>query len=341
LAVRHPEALRFLIENGADPNARDIEDNAGPLHFAAANGEIESVRTLLDLGANVHGSGDLHNSEVIGWAAKPGNEPVINLLQERGARHHIFSAMALGDRNLVQKLVEENPECLARRRSRFESGQTPVHAALAPPDGLGFIAGKPDYEMLQLLIELGADVEAPDGKGRTPLAVAMLRGDIEAMSLLKAAGAQEPAESLETDRIADLATVTQSIRKSSPMFAVRDMRQTVNWYESLGFTLEDSFEDGEELVFARVSLGQAEFTLGPGGNPGPRDVTLWFFTDQVGQLYQLLRDRQMRNAQASLSGSPQDTAVRFKEDLYSPFYGGQQFSIEDINGMTLIFWQSK
>ena len=31
--------------------------------------------------------------------------------------------------------------------------------------------------MLALLIELGADVEADDDKGRTPLAVAMLRGD--------------------------------------------------------------------------------------------------------------------------------------------------------------------
>jgi len=25
--------------------------------------------------------------------------------------------------------------------------------------------------------------------------------------------------------------------------------------------------------------------------------------------------------------------------LYTPFYGGRQFSIEDINRLTLIFWQ--
>lgn len=90
--------------------------------------------------------------------------------------------MALHDLALVEKLVEEDPESLARRRSRFEDGQTPVHAAFAPPDGLG---GKPDYAMLKLLLELGADVDAKDGKGRTPLAVAMLRGDREAMRLLK------------------------------------------------------------------------------------------------------------------------------------------------------------
>ena len=39
VAVRHPDAVRLLIEHGADPNARDIGDNATPLHFAAAQPE--------------------------------------------------------------------------------------------------------------------------------------------------------------------------------------------------------------------------------------------------------------------------------------------------------------
>lgn len=184
LAVRHPGALRLLIGHGADPNSRDLGDNATPLHFAAASGTFESVRVLLDAGADVHGTGDLHKGDVIGWAAREGNEDVVNLLLERGARHHIFSAMALRDRDLVQKLVEEEPDCLLRRRSRFESRQTPLHAAFAPPDGQGFLAGTPDHAMLELLIELGADLEAPDDKGRTALAVAMLRGDQEAIRLL-------------------------------------------------------------------------------------------------------------------------------------------------------------
>ena len=169
VAVRHPEAVRLLIEDGADPNARDVGDNATPLHFAAGAGILESVRILLAAGADVHGSGDLHNGEVIGWAARQGNEAVVNLLLERGARHHILSAMALRDRDLVQNLVEQYPDSLLRRRSRFENMQTVVHAAFAPPDGLGFLAGQPDYGMLELLtIELGADIEATDDKGRTP-----------------------------------------------------------------------------------------------------------------------------------------------------------------------------
>src|SRR5204862_8339451 len=120
VAVDSAVAMRLLLERGADPNTRDAGDNATALHVAAARGRVERVRILLDAGADVHGAGDLHQGEVIGWAAHPGNEAVVELLLSRGARHHIFSAMALGDLQLVELIVEENPEALSRRRSRFE-----------------------------------------------------------------------------------------------------------------------------------------------------------------------------------------------------------------------------
>lgn len=325
LAAGQPDALRLLLTHGANPNARDERDNATPLHLAAANGNVDSVRVLLDAGADVHGSGDLHEGDVIGWAARTGNEAVLALLLERGARHHIFSAMAFGDHALVQQLVEDDPDCLSRRRSRFESGQTPLHATFAPPDGLGFLMGGPDYAMLQRLIDLGADLEAQDAHGRTPLALATLRGDEEAIRLLTAAGARDadavspaPAQFKAAMRAA-----ASSVKHASPMFFVADMRATVRWYQAIGFTLEDQYEDDGELVFAHLTLGNGGFTLSPGGNPGPRDVRLWFFTDRVAELYETLKTQ----------------AIPFEEDLYDPFYGGRQFSIRDPNGLNLIFWQ--
>jgi hypothetical protein len=70
LAGPHPDVVRVLLAHGADPNARDGGDNATPLHFAAAQGNVDSVRLLLDAGDDVHGTGDVHNGEVIGWAAQ-------------------------------------------------------------------------------------------------------------------------------------------------------------------------------------------------------------------------------------------------------------------------------
>jgi ankyrin repeat protein len=335
-AFRHSDAVRLLIEHGADPNARDHEDNATPLHFAAANGCLESVRLLLDAGADPQGAGDVHHGDVIGWATHEGNEAVIDLLLERGARHHIFSAIAVGDVDLVERLVDEQPECLLRRRSRFENGNTPLHDAIAPPDP----GRRPNYAMLQRLIELGADVEATDDKGRTPLEVAMLRGDHEAMRVLKAAGARGPKSTAEPVSPDALAVAARSIRKAVPMYLVRDMRATVQWYESVGFTVRDRYEENGELMFARVCFGDGEFTLSPGEDPDPRGTRLWFLTDRVQDLYSLFKQRQLRAAQIGLMGASADEPdVPFEEDLYAPFYGGFQFSIRDNNGLTLIFWQ--
>src|SRR5215213_3496537 len=158
VAVRHVDAVRALLEHGADPNARDLSDNAYPLHAAGGLGGVEVVRALLDAGGDVHGVGDAHQLEVIGWATCFGltiPEDVLALLIERGARHHIFSAIAVQDLELIERVVEENPDALSRRLSKFEQGQTALHYVIAPPDGLvggGFRTGG-HYAMLDLLIE--------------------------------------------------------------------------------------------------------------------------------------------------------------------------------------------
>ena len=123
------------------------------------------------------------------------------------------------------------------------------------------------------------------------------------------------------------------------MFRVPNMRATVQWCQAIGFTVADEYEDSGDLVFARLSFGKCEFTLSPGATTGPRDVSLWFYTDRVEELYRQLKSRRVRAATGvnpSVADAPE---VPFEEDLYSPFYGGRQFSIRDINGLTLIFWQ--
>ena len=40
VAVRHLEAVRALLDHGADPNARDLSDNAYPLHAAGTRSAL-------------------------------------------------------------------------------------------------------------------------------------------------------------------------------------------------------------------------------------------------------------------------------------------------------------
>jgi ankyrin repeat protein len=338
--VGYPDMVRLLLAKGADPNARDVGDNATPLHFAAGSGAVESVRLLLDAGADVHGTGDAHHADVIGWAVGDGthvHRDVVNLLLERGARHHIFSAIAVGDLTLVESLVDEHPESLTRRRSRFEQHQTPLHFALAAPDGL---RTKPaQLEMAQLLIDLGADVDAADDQGRTPLAIAMLHGDVDAMRLLQAAGAKEPA-AVDGSRVQpNVDEIRASMaRQVTPMLCVDDVPATVNWFTSLGFSLDEYHPNIAQMDWAALSLGKVAIMVQGRGTRPHNQIALWFMTTRIEELYEVLKQRQLETARAKLAGDPSaGTEIRFLENLYEPFYGGKQFSITDQNGFELVF----
>ena len=339
----HVQAVSVLLEHGADPNAREAGDNTYPLHWAAANGSLGVARTLLDSGGDVHGVGDVHELDVIGWATlyrAPGAEPaqmdaergeLVALLLERGARHHIFSAISVGDLALIQELVEQNPDELDRRLSIFEHRLTPLHFAIS----------RKRYDIIELLIELGADLEATDMSGRTPLAVAMLRGDREAMSRLHAAGATPPMTTTRPSVQAGITKLAESVKKGVPMILVPDVARALDWYVSVGFKELARYEDDGLVNFGMVSFGKAELMLNMHGKPGAHDVSLWFYTDQIDDLYGLLKSRQLGATQAALAGEPGDHGgFEFEQDMEHMFYGARQFCIRDLNGYELYFIQS-
>jgi catechol 2,3-dioxygenase-like lactoylglutathione lyase family enzyme len=220
-----------------------------------------------------------------------------------------------------------------------------LHFVVAPADGLvgGLFRTGEHYRMLELLIELGADLEATDAKGRTPLAVAMLRGDRKAMRLLHAAGAREPASLDEAMPAEPPSSLSASIGRLTPMLAVPDMEATVAWYRSIGFELAGSHEEEGKLDWASVRFGDAEIMLSPSTDPW-RDATsalsLWLRTDRIDELYSLLKRRQLERARAVLAAeSTAEPEVRFTGDLYTAFYGQREFSIRDPNGVELCFYE--
>ena len=333
----HERIAALLLEQGADPNAREAGDNTSPLHWAAASAHIGIVRALLDAGGDVHGLGDVHELDVIGWAAffRPPGETsfelsqskleVISLLVERGAQHHIFSAMSVGDLALVRAVVEENPEALDRRLSRFERRLTPLHVALE----------RQRHDILDLLVELGADLEAKDGGGRTALEAAMLSGDREGMRRLRSAGAQEPQAVVSVDFIAGMTAAASATTKSVTMIYVLDISRALEWYTSIGFKEIARFADDGVVNFGMVSFGKAELMLnlkpstGSGQMAPPHDASIWFYTDRVDTLYQLLKARQFETG-----------SIVFRQDIEDMFYGARQFCILDPNGYELYFIQS-
>jgi ankyrin repeat protein len=337
------DVVRLLLEYGADPNAREAGDNTYPLHWAAAHGHLDIVRALLDAGGDVHGFGDVHALDVIGWGTlyrAPDDDPMqmtaarqelVALLLERGAHPHIFSAICIGDLDLIRALVEQNPELLDRRLSPFEHGMTPLHFAIS----------RKRYDILDLLIELGADLEAQDASGQTALAAAMLRGDREAMRVLHAAGAAEPTTIAPSEFTTNMARLSASVSKSVAMIYVPDVARTLDWYASIGFKELARYEDDGLVNFGMVSFGKAELMLNMHGQRDSHGASLWFYTDQIDGLYQLLKSQQMSAAQALMAGEGgAHEGIEFEQDIENMFYGARQFCIRDLNGYELYFIQS-
>jgi ankyrin repeat protein/uncharacterized glyoxalase superfamily protein PhnB len=335
--------VRELLEHGADPNAREAGDNTYALHWAVARGQIDVPRLLLDRGGDVHGLGDVHELDVIGWATvfrapdtdpatvDPSRRELAAFLVERGAVHHIFSAIALGDLALIREVAEQNPHALDRRLSRFEQRQTPLHFAI----------NRKRYDILRLLIELGADLEAEDGSGQTALATAMLRDDRQAIEWLHAAGARVPETTAPAALREGMGALAGSVTKGVPMIFVPDVARALEWYVSIGFKEIARYADDGLVNFGMVSFGGAELMLNMHGKAGKHDVSLWFYTDQVDRLYQQLKSRQIDAVRASIAGEPGDhQGIVFEQDIEDMFYGARQFAIRDLNGYELYFIQT-
>src|SRR5438105_13055143 len=94
----HLAAVDLLLRRGLDVNTREKGDNTYAMHWAAAAGHLDIVRRLADAGGDVVGQGDDQELEVSGWASSsddPAHRAIVNFLVSRGARHHIFSAIAM------------------------------------------------------------------------------------------------------------------------------------------------------------------------------------------------------------------------------------------------------
>jgi ankyrin repeat protein len=159
--ARHIEVVNLLLARGLDPNVREQGDNTTPMYWAAAAGELDIVRRLADAGGDVNAEGDDHELGIIGWATcwdgaqDHAHRQVAEFLVSRGARHHVFSAIALELADELRRIVARTPAALHQRMSRNENLQLPLHFAVR--------MNRPS--MVALLIELGADPLGVDGDG--------------------------------------------------------------------------------------------------------------------------------------------------------------------------------
>jgi ankyrin repeat protein len=86
-------------------------DGCTPLHFAR---NVETAKFLIEHGANVDARDEDHDSTPAQWLIG-GAPEVVRFLLEHGAKPDIFLAAALGDQRLAERLIAADRSCLASR----------------------------------------------------------------------------------------------------------------------------------------------------------------------------------------------------------------------------------
>ena len=175
--------LRLLLARGANVRVRDFPDNAYALHVAAAVADLETVKILVEAGSDVIGEADDYEVGVLGWATcfRQVRQDIAAYLLDHGARLNLWTAIALDRADAVRSLVSRDPGLLSARMTRNQHRRTPFHHA----------AAKNRPQIVALLLELGADPNATDATGATPLTTATQENaDPEIVAMLLEAGAK-------------------------------------------------------------------------------------------------------------------------------------------------------
>jgi ankyrin repeat protein len=171
----HTDVAMLLLERGARLEAKGYFGGTA-LHWAAMNGHEATVLALLDRGASIEAKDDHFRSPPIGWAQEGGHGGLVRMLLDRGAQLDIWQAANFGLVDVVKRILDEDPS----KVSALGSWGCPLHEA-------AFFG---HLDVVALLLDRGAEIEARNTEGKTALEVAMGCKREAVAELLRARGAR-------------------------------------------------------------------------------------------------------------------------------------------------------
>lgn len=224
------EMMKLLLDNGAKLDQRDNNDGETPLHVACYEGTIEAVRFLVDRGADVNAEGGRFGTPILHAVAATRYDsiPFLTLLMDKGANvnyqggeygsalqahfhgnfkdvesfrfllKHCADVNAKGGRYLTALIAAcaspySQKECV---RLLLDHGADVNTGTQSEEYGTELIAAcqpgryhQRDTQAVQWLLECGADVQAQGGKHGTALSTACSWNCSEAVELLLSHGA--------------------------------------------------------------------------------------------------------------------------------------------------------
>ena len=289
---RHPSVVRLLVEAGANPQAH-TKKGFTALHFAAREGDIDSVRQLLAAGVNVNirsvpdkaetkqetnpsASGGRSASGTAAAAAAP-RGPGYQATISEGSTPLLVATMR-GHVPLALFLLEQGAD-----PNLLDAGFTPLHWASGTWEGgvanpvYGFsepMSGIPNRQqkiaLVKALLARGANPNArmirrppgfqglgggfEDAPGATPFLLACAADDVEMMRLLLGAGA-DPKLVTDTKTTAVMAASGLSRLIGESPIAEAQALDAVTFLFELGADAKGATTIGENALFGAAYRG--------------------------------------------------------------------------------------
>jgi len=182
--------IRKLIAAGGSPDVRDMRGRT-PLHVATHGAHHEAMRALMAAGANPN-TFENDRYDILTIAAVANDVPTLKLALELGANPKnvtsihdgtaLIAAAHLGHSEVVKTLIRAG----APLDHVNNLGFTAVIESIILGDG-----GPRHIATLRALAWAGANLNLPDGNGRTPYTLARILGHTGMMQVLEAAGAHK------------------------------------------------------------------------------------------------------------------------------------------------------
>jgi len=184
-------ALRQLLAAGADLEARDERGRTALLAATHANA-VAAARLLIEAGADVNARDAINDTPYL-YAGARGHLEILELTLSHGA--DLRSVNRFGGTALIPACERGHVETVRRLIAAGVKvdhvnrlGWTGLLEAIILGDG-----GPRHQQIVKLLLDAGANPNLADKEGVTPLAHARQRGQVEVISLLRAAGGRETA----------------------------------------------------------------------------------------------------------------------------------------------------
>jgi ankyrin repeat protein len=152
--AKQPAAVERLLRLGADPTVVD-DGRATALHHAAAADDRRSAEALIAAGADMDVRDAQHGSSPVLWANNFGHREMVDLLLRHGARLNASDAAKLGLTAVVSGFLDDVPDS--------------IDTAIGWPTPLVGAVSNGHESTVHLLLDRGADPNAPAGNGQTPL----------------------------------------------------------------------------------------------------------------------------------------------------------------------------